>query len=156
MDDYNRKNFLGYIKTPMTKEDMILLYRNNNIIMEKCELFSDFSISLLLTVFDTYMGDDVTILENQVKHFNWCWEKTVSKFIEEGLDFNSDILYDYFLQFSLEVFYTTPNKKEIQNLEEKIVKLWFDIFDYHKDKTNSDIDALIEIYIIFEKSLKLF
>lgn len=153
---FNRNSFLGYINNTMSNEDMVMLYRENNIVLEKCELFGDFAQSLLITVFDTYLGDDITNLENQVKHFNWCWAKTLKIFIDEGLDFDSQPLYDYFLQFTLEVFYTTPNKSTYPFIEKRILKLWVDIFDYHKDKTNSDMDALVEIYLIFEKTLKIF
>ena len=50
--------------------------------------------------------------------------------------------------------YPITNKNEL-TIHKKISKLWIDIFDYHRIKTNSDIDALIEIYQIFEKSLKI-
>lgn len=154
MKEYNKNSFLGYINNPMNREDMIMLYRENNIKYEKCELYSDFALSLIMTIFDTYMGDDVTNLDDQFKHFEWAWQKTIINFVEEGLDFESDMLYNYFLEFMIEVFYTTPNKDKVNSLDKKISKLWIDIFDFHKIKTNSDMDALIEIYKIFDKSLK--
>lgn len=154
-DKYNKNSFLGYINNPMDNDDIVMLYNENNIKYEKCELFSDFSQSLILIIFDTYLGDDVTDIENQVKHFNWVWDKNINNFIEEGLDFEDNILYDYFLEFMLEVFYIVPNKNDIELIDKKIIKLWVDIFDYHKNKTNSDMDALIEIYKIFDKSLKI-
>ena len=154
-DKYNKNSFLGYINNPMDNDDIVMLYNENNIKCEKCELFSDFSQSLILIIFDTYLGDDVTDIENQVKHFNWVWDKNINNFIEEGLDFENDILYDYFLEFMLEVFYIVPNKNNIELIDKKIIKLWVDIFDYHKNKTNSDMDSLIEIYKIFDKSLKI-
>jgi hypothetical protein len=100
------------------------------------------------------MGDDVTSLEDQFKHFEWAWQKTIQNFVEEGLDFETNILYEYFLEFMLEVYYQITNKNEL-GVDKKICKLWIDIFDYDKIKTNSDIDALTEIYTIFEKSLKI-
>jgi len=132
----------------------MLFYKENNIKYEKCELYSDFALSLIMTIFDTYMGDDVTVLDDQFKHFEWAWNKTILNFVEEGLDFESTLLYEYFLEFMLEVYYSITNKNEL-HIDKKICKLWIDIFDYHKIKTNSDIDALTEIYTIFEKSLKI-
>jgi hypothetical protein len=132
----------------------MLFYKENNIKYEKCELYSDFALSLIMTIFDTYMGDDVTSLDDQFKHFEWAWQKTILNFVEEGLDFEGNLLYEYFLEFMLEVYYPIVNKNEI-TIDKKISKLWLDIFDYHRIKTNSDIDALIEIYAIFEKSLKI-
>jgi hypothetical protein len=93
-------------------------------------------------------------LDDQFKHFEWAWQKTILNFVEEGLDFEGNLLYEYFLEFMLEVYYPIINKNEI-TIDKKISKLWLDIFDYHRIKTNSDIDALIEIYAIFEKSLKI-
>jgi hypothetical protein len=154
MNKFNKNSFLGYINNPITKEDMMLFYKKNDIKYEKCELYSDFALSLIMTIFDTYMGDDVTSLDDQFKHFEWAWKKTILNFVEEGLDFEGKYLYEYFLEFTLEVYYPITNKKEL-NIDKKISKLWLDIFDYHKIKTNSDIDVLIEIYQIFEKSLKI-
>ena len=154
MNKFNKNSFLGYINNPITKEDMMLFYKENDIKYEKCELYSDFALSLIMTIFDTYMGDDVTSLDDQFKHFEWAWQKTILNFVEEGLDFEGNLLYEYFLEFMLEVYYPIINKNEI-TIDKKISKLWLDIFDYHRIKTNSDIDALIEIYVIFEKSLKI-
>lgn len=154
MDKFNKNSFLGYINNPMSKEDMMLFYKENNIKYEKCELYSDFALSLIMTIFDTYMGDDVTSLEDQFKHFEWAWNKTIQNFVEEGLDFETNILYEYFLEFMLEVYYPITNKNEL-GIDKKICKLWIDIFDYNKIKTNSDMDALIEIYVIFNSALKI-
>jgi hypothetical protein len=154
MNKFNKNSFLGYINNPITKEDMLLFYKENNIKYEKCELYSDFALSLIMTIFDTYMGDDVTSLDDQFKHFEWSWQKTILNFVEEGLDFEGNLLYEYFLEFMLEVYYPITNKNEI-DIDKKISKLWVDIFDYNRTKTNSDVDALIEIYQIFEKSLKI-
>jgi len=154
MNKFNKNSFLGYINNPITKEDMLLFYKENDIKYEKCELYSDFALSLIMTIFDTYMGDDVTSLDDQFKHFEWSWQKTILNFVEEGLDFEGNLLYEYFLEFMLEVYYPITNKNEI-DIDKKISKLWVDIFDYHRTKTNSDVDALIEIYQIFEKSLKI-
>ena len=154
MNKFNKNSFLGYINNPMGTEDMMLFYKENNIKYEKCELYSDFALSLIMTIFDTYMGDDFTSLDDQFKHFEWAWQKTILNFVEEGLDFEANTLYEYFLEFMLEVYYPIVNKNELC-IDKKICKLWLDIFDYHRIKTNSDIDALIEIYIIFEKSLKI-
>lgn len=154
MNSNDRKNFLAYINNPMSRESINILYTAHNIQFEKCELFSDFVQSLLRLIFDTYMGDEVTSVEQQVKHFNWCWNKNVDNFLNEDLLFQSDRLYTYFLEFMLEVFYTSPDKEQTSFDHKKILKIWYYIFDYNREKTNSDIDTLIEIYKIFESSLK--
>ncbi len=154
MDNKNN-NFLDYINTPMSKESIAMLYDVNDIKFEKCELYSDFVQSLLRLAFDTYLGDDVTSIENQIKHFKWCWEKNKSNFISEGLIFDNPKLYNYFLEFMLEVYYSSVDKNQIEDADKLLLKLWYNIFDYTRVKTHSDMDTLIEIYQIMEKSIKI-
>ena len=154
MDSNDRKNFLSYINTHMSRESINILYNAHNIQYEKCELYSDFVQSLLRLIFDTYMGDEVTSVEHQIKHFNWCWKKNVENFETEGLVFESERLHSYFLEFMLEVYYTAPEKDGPNFDHKNILKLWYYIFDYNREKSNSDMDTLIEIYVLFEKSLK--
>lgn len=155
MDNKSKKNnFLDYINNPISKESIAILYNANNIKFEKCELYSDFVQSLLLLVFDTYLGDDVTSVDQQIKHFKWCWDKNISNFTEEGLVFENKVLFEYYLEFMLEVFYSSIDKKKYDQIEKNVLNLWNNIFDYNRIKTNSDIDTLVEIYRIFEKSLK--
>jgi hypothetical protein len=54
----------------------------------------------------------------------------------------------------LEVFYSINDKKEYEKISSGLLSLWIDIFSFTKTKTNSDVDTLVEIYNIFEKSLK--
>ena len=132
---------------------MNVLYASNNIKYEKCELYSDFVQSLLMLVFDTYMGDDIMTLEDQIKHFNWCWKKSINNFKLEGIFFDSDKLYNYFLEFTLEVFYNYETKKRFDYTDKGILNIWYNVFDYDKIKTQADMDTLIEIYNIFDKSI---
>jgi len=146
-------NLLSYINQPLSKESIAVLYSANNIKFERCELYSDFVQSLLLIVFDTYLGDDITNHDEQIKHFSWCWNKNIDNFKKEGITFNNNALYSYFLEFMLEVFYPLTKKDENKNNYKNILNLWLFTFDFTVLKTNSDIDTLIEIYQLFEKSL---
>ena len=152
-EQYDKSRFLAYIHQPMSFEAIQMIYTKNNIIFQKCELFNDFVKSLLLTVFDTYMGDDVTAQNEQLNHFNWCWGKTIECFSDEGFLFNNQNLYDYFLEFSFEVFYTNKDKLK-KDFNGGILKIWDDLFNYSKIKTNSDVDALVEIYLLMDITLK--
>jgi hypothetical protein len=153
-DKYDRLSFLAYINNPMTWEVITMVYTKNNIKYEKCQLYSDFVQSLLITVFDTYMGDDVTPQEEQNNHFIWCWNKTIEIFKEEGIHFKNDRIMEYFSEFMFEVFYFNQEKNKSDYTDKTILKLWLDIFDYTKLKTNADIDTFIEIYRLMEMSLK--
>ena len=151
--DNKHKNFLTYINKPISREATLILYDANNIKYEKCELYSDFTQSLLRLIFNTYLGDDVTNLEQQNKHFKWCWDKNIDNFKKEGIDFESLKLYNYFLEFTLVVFYSVIDKKNQDYTDKQLLRIWYNIFDYNKVKTSSDIDTLVEIYLLFEHTL---
>jgi hypothetical protein len=152
-EQYDKSRFLAYIHQPMSFEATQMIYTKNNIIFQKCELFNDFVKSLLLKVFDTYMGDDITVPNEQLNHFNWCWAKTIESFHDEGFSFNNQNLYNYFLEFSFEVFYTNKDKLK-KDFNGGILKIWEELFNYNKIKTNSDVDALVEIYSLMDMTLK--
>ena len=38
--------------------------------------------------------------------------------------------------------------------DKAVLKIWSDVFNFTMTKTNSEVDTLIEIYLIFEKALK--
>jgi hypothetical protein len=152
-DDYNKISFLAYIHNPISKESVSVIYASNNIKYDKCELYSDFVQSLLMLIFDTYMGDENMDIDDQIKHFNWCWDKVVNNFNEEGIRINSKKLYNYFLEFMLEVFYNYEDKNVYGYIDNGILKIWYEVFIYDKQKTQADIDTMVEIYKIFEKSI---
>ena len=109
--------FLNYIKNPLSETSIAILYDANSVRFDKCQLYSDFVCSLLMLVFDTYLGDVITTEKQQIEHFNWCWVTNKENFVKEGLLFDSKKLYDYFLEFMLEMFYSIADKKE--SLREK-------------------------------------
>jgi hypothetical protein len=154
MENNKHRNFLAYINNPMSKESIMVIYDANNVKFEKCELYSDFVQSLLRLAFDTYLGDEVTNVEEQTNHFKWCWDKNRDNFLEEGIYFQGNKLYEYFLEYMLEVFYSSE-KKQTDFTDKTSLKLWFDIFDYNKLKTNSEMDTFIEIYKLMDASLKI-
>lgn len=143
-------DFIEYISRDMRKEDMLLLYKINNIKKEKLEMLSDFVFSLNELVITTYMGDDITIGENKEKHFRWCWEKVVGSFKKEGVYFlEYDELCNYFLTFYQESFY--EEEKEEEKIKD-IGTFWEGLLDFRKTKTMSEYESLVEIYKIFNKS----
>lgn len=145
----------NYINKPMSKESITILYNANNITHEKCELYSDFIQSLILLIFDTYMGDEITSKEEQKNHFKWCWNKNIENFKKEGIDVASTKLYNYFLEFMVDVYYSSSKKDENPNIRLNTIKLWLYIFDYNNVKSKSDIDTLIEVYKLFNTAVQV-
>lgn len=151
----NAHKFLEYIKTPLTPEMITSLYTSCNIVHERCFLYRDMIYSLVKVVFTTYLGDDLTNDENRVKHFEWCWKKNIRNFAEENIFINTtDELYEYFLNFFIETFYSVQNKQDDGKMCANMLKLWAHIFDSNRVKTRSDLDMLVEIYGLFDVSLQ--
>ncbi len=146
----NAVDFIEYISKNMEKEDLLLLYRINNIKKERLEMFSDFIYALNELVITTYMGDDVTLGGNRPKHFKWCWDRVVSSFKMEGIYFlETEELYNYFLTFYQESFYE-ENKED--NKIFMMGVFWDELLNYDNTKTMSEYESLVEIYKIFNKS----
>ena len=126
---------------------MHLLYRANNIKYEKCELFHDFIKSINKIIYKTYLGEEYISNEKEmVQHFNWCVDKVLSDFGEE----NTTQIKEYFYFFYEELFY---KRNEDVNKLDKLDKLANLSFNYHRLKSRSDIDVLIELYKLLDKSL---
>jgi hypothetical protein len=144
-------DFIEYISRPMEKDDILLMYRINNIIPERSDLYLDFTHSLFDLVTTTYLGDEI-MSDNSIKeHFEWCWKKTVDSFKKEKITINSDSLHSYFSVLFLESFYNEIDKSE-KNVN-KLLEFWQDIFTYSTTKTRSELEAFIDLYKIFDKSL---
>ncbi len=135
----------------MKKDDILLMYRINNVIPERSALYLDFSHSLFDTVVSTYMGDELMDTKRIKEHFDWCWKKTIESFQKEKIYFEGTELYNYFFTLFLESFYSENDKSDV-NIN-KILEFWQDIFRYSTQKTLSEIEAFIDLYKIFEKSI---
>lgn len=153
------ENFFNYLSKNLDQDEVDIWFNANNIIPEKLELYYDFTISLYNLVIDTYLGENmdnetkVTLSdEDNQKHFDWCWKKTVDNFSKEGLEFNHEgDHYDYFKSFFDEIYYKQENK----NIKDSIGKFFSDIFDREKPFTRSDMDMIYTIYKSLDKNLNI-
>lgn len=123
------------------------------------DLYYDFSFSLYYLVLDTYLGDDkhgetqiVLSEEDNLKHFEWCWNKTIENFQKEEISFNKKgDHYDYFLSFFTDIFY---NQKE-SKIKSSIGTFFNDLFDRKKPFTKSDLDMISSIYKSLDKNMSV-
>jgi hypothetical protein len=153
------ENFFNYLSKNLNQDEVDIWFNANNIIPEKLELYYDFTISLHNLIVDTYLGENidnetkVTLSdEDNKKHFDWCWKKTVYNFTKEGLEFNMDgDHYDYFESFFYEIFYQQDNK----HLKDSIGKFFSDVFNREKPFTKSDMDMIYTIYKSLDKNLNI-
>lgn len=153
------ENFFNYLSKNLDQDEVDIWFNANNIIPEKLELYYDFTISLYNLVTDTYLGENVdnetkvTLSdEDNQKHFDWCWKKTLDNFSKEGLEFNYEgDHYEYFKSFFDEIYYKQENK----NIKDSIGKFFSDIFDREKPFTRSDMDMIYTIYKSLDKNLNI-
>ena len=153
------ENFFNYISKPVHPDDVQVWLNINNIIPEKVDLYSDFTSSLYKLILNTYLGEDDKSNESNIKlteedntkHFDWCWKKTIENFTKENIKFYSKgEHYDHFKSYFDEVYY---NQKE-QKVKDQIGVFFEDLFDLKKPFTKSDIDMLTDLYKSLDKNLK--
>ena len=146
------EQFFKYVAQPMSRDKVNLWVKVNNINAEKIELFFDFAHSLYYLIKNTYLGPDVINKEEDVKgHFDWCWTKTINNFSLEKIYFKAEGEHQvYFWNFFNESFYN-PNNTD---LNDRIEDFFNHLFLLHLSKTKSELDMLLEIYVILDKSLE--
>ena len=114
------ENFFNYISKPVHPDDVQVWLNINNIIPEKVDLYSDFTSSLYKLILNTYLGGDDKSNESNIKlteedntkHFDWCWKKTIENFTKENVKFYSKgEHYDHFKSFFDEVYYNQKDQK---------------------------------------------
>ena len=151
-------NFFNYITKNLDPEEVDIWFRVNNIIPEKMELYYDLSYSLFLLIKKTYLGDDQNNNETKVdmtdednqKHFDWCWNKTIENFKKESIIFqNEGEHYDYFFSLFNELYYK-QSKELIRN---SIDTFFNDLFNREKPFTQVDLDLIYNIYKTLDKNL---
>ena len=148
----SNSKFMNYMIQPLSYEQMNLLYKANDIKFDKCSLYYDFIKSLNKILIDTYLGNEYINSERQTKeHYLWCFNKVIENFKKEKIVFdNTEKLKEYFFYFYEELFYKDVNKSL-----DKLDKLAELSFNFARLKSRSDMDILIELYKMFDKSLYL-
>ena len=153
------ENFYSWMMKPVNHDDVEVWFNVNNMIYENRQLFSDFTFSLYHLISSTYLGDDldntsetklVLSQEDKLKHFDWCWKKTLDNFTKENIRFNVKGEHrEYYEKFFMDLFYNAENK----TISENIVKFFQELFDEEKMFTKSDLDMLTEIYKLLNKNI---
>jgi hypothetical protein len=149
------ENFFNWMTKPLPKDEIIIWFNIHNMIYEKIELYGDFFKSLNYIIMDTYLGDSTSETkiflssEDNLLHFEWCWNKTIQNFKKENIKIKSDGDHkDYFQSFFMDTFY---NQNE-SNLKKSIPKFLNEIFDVGMTYSKSDLDLLTELYKLIEKN----
>lgn len=149
----NPLKYKGYLKNPLTVNEIDARYQKERVRAVRVDLYSDFVQYLSDTVFMTYMGDNHHINSyDKIQHFKWCWDKTLKTYEDLGYKIiDVDVIFIYFESFFCDVFYFVDDKDKF--LEDSIKNVWDFIFDYNVVKSAYDVTNFLDIYIMFEKSL---
>jgi hypothetical protein len=149
------ENFFNWMTKPLPKEELIIWFNVHNMTYEKIELCGDFFKSLNQIIMDTYLGDSTSetkislSYDDNLSHFEWCWNKVIENFKRENIIIKSDGDHkDYFQSFFMDTFY---NQTE-SSLKKSIPKFLNDIFDVGITYSKSDLDLLTELYKLIEKN----
>ena len=151
-------NFFNYITKNLDPEEVDVWFRVNNIIPEKMELYYDLSDSLYLLIKKTYLGNTQNNNETKVemsdednqKHFDWCWNKTLDNFKKENINFTNEGEHkEYFISLFNQIFYK-QNKEDLRN---SIETFFNDLFNREKPFTQVDLDLIYNIYKTLDKNL---
>ncbi len=145
-------DLIEFVSKPMKKEDVLILYRVNNVTPEKTELYLDFIQALYNIVTTTYLGDEVMGIRDIKKHFGWCWNKVVTSFRKEHIYFEDNIeIYSYFSSLFTESFYDEEDKSD-GNIK-PLMDFWSTTFRYTPIKTRSELETFFDLYKLFDKSI---
>jgi len=151
------ENFFAYLQRPVPDEEVEIWFNARNMTIEKRMLYGEFVISLFKLISETYLGDEFDTTVNKIfltqkekeDHFEWCWKKIIDNYSKENIKFKVNGEHkDYLKAFFEEVFYEQKNQKIVEN----IPKFLEQVFDESKPFSESDLEMITEIYILFEKS----
>jgi len=140
-----------YLTTTINITQKEVMFRSNNIIPQYVNIFHDFSIILLHTIHETYLGDDVIENDEEIYgHYKWCFNKTVEIFQVENFDFkNNTVLFDYLYLFFYDTYYHTTDVRELRHYK----SFFDDLFNLNKDMTMAEVEMLIDYYSMFRESI---
>lgn len=121
------------------------------IIKDRIEIYKDFTINLLNYIIFYYLDKDSLSEDEDIKnHFNFCYDKVCDEFLEEEINFkDNNELREYFYIYYYNEFYKKPSKIATYD------KFWRNIFEIDLQKNKNIISVLLEIYMIFDKSINI-
>lgn len=151
------ENFFDWMVKIIPKDEVEVWFNIHNMHYEKIELFGDVFISLHHLIKDTYLGEDTKDTkifmseDDNKKHFEWCWKKTIERFQKENIviEFYGEHK-DYIESFFIDTFYS-PITENVKNTLNLFLKQTFRLDGVF---SKSDLEILTEIYKLLDKSIK--
>ncbi len=142
--------FIRWLVKPLSQQDINKYIESNDINLQKTELFLDIFMSLHKIIEDTYLGTHGTGYdgidyseEDNENHFEWCWNKLLFNFEQEGVYITKEGSHKEYLKlFFYDSFY---NQKE-SGIRESIEFFFNAIFNIDNMQTSADLEILNEMY----------
>jgi hypothetical protein len=124
-----------------------------SIVRERVEIYKDFALNLLYYIYHYYLDKQTLSADEDIyNHYSWCYNKVCAEFKEEEIDFSKNKeLKEYFFMYYYHQFYRVNDNEEITL--KYFENFWKNIFEIDKQKNRNTINALIEIYTIYNKSI---
>ena len=124
-----------------------------SIVRERVEIYKDFAFNLLYYIYYYYLDKQTLSIDEDIyNHYSWCYNKVCDEFKKEEIDFSeNEELKEYFFTYYYHQFYRADDNEEISL--KYFENFWKNIFEIDKQKNRNTINALIEIYTIYDKSV---
>lgn len=130
-------------------------FEKHSIDRQKLEIIQEFSISLINICHNTYFGNEyMNTFEKVKQHFDWCFTTINQKFNQIGFDFKkTKDVYNYFFTHINTHMY---NNKAYNEETDLFLDLQYfkTITNYFNVKTEDDLILLVQIDLLFKKSMK--
>jgi hypothetical protein len=141
--------FLNNFKK-LTKSEMNNVYKRKGIDSSKVEVFKAFTLDLINTIYDTFLGNDTINNESDIiNHFNWCYNKVSNDYHTKWYKFDENsYLKDYFLEYFRENIYA------IEESRNNDIDYFSFILEHEVPKEKFEINSFIELYELFIETPK--
>lgn len=122
-----------------------------SIMKNRVNYYLDFTLCLLENIFKYYIDKETLSEDVDIKNFyNYCFDRTCKIFLEENVDFTqNNELKEYFFTYYYHYFFKTDKDPDIKYFK----NFWKSIFNVNNPKNKTHLNALVELYTIFDNSL---
>jgi hypothetical protein len=136
--------FLNNFKT-MTMSQLAAIYNRIGIEEAKVEVFKAFTLDLINTVYDTFLGNDTINNERDIiKHYLWCFDKVAIQYHSKWYKFNeNEDLKEYFLEYFKENIYAVEESRELD------LDHFSFLLQHNTPKQKFEVNSFIELYKLF-------
>lgn len=140
----------------LTEERLHNEFRKHSISKEKLDLFQDFTLYLIKLLHTTYLGKDCINTKEEIEgHYEWCYDNTLSKFKEIGIDFSKNKELKMYFYSGSEKYIYKNNKYNSEKELRTDTNYYNKIFNTTLPKTQEDFIILLDLFTKFNRTFKV-